>query len=170
MEDGLNAVLEPRHLAHQLRPLGSDPPLKLDLCGRHPDLGEELCRVQPRQGRSVDLVRLDLGPGNGSYLKRVGDDHAASKRRQQLDDDADGSPAEGLPAILASHASAPKQEGTQSSSPASDQRTSSPIRAKSSAPVTGSPRAICSSFTQRTEPRPYTPSALMSAPLSDNAS
>jgi hypothetical protein len=87
MKDGLDAVLEPRYLADQLRPLGDDPPLQLDILGRHPNFREELRCVETSKGRSVDLVRLDLGPSDCAYLERVGNDHATYKRPQQPDDD-----------------------------------------------------------------------------------
>ena len=87
MKNRLDAVLQSRHLADQLGALGDDAALQLDVLGRHPDLRKELGRVQPGKGRGVDLVRLDLGPGDGSYLEGVGDDDATHEGRQQPDDD-----------------------------------------------------------------------------------
>ena len=46
-------------------------------------IGQELGGVEPRQRRSVDLVCLDLCPGDGPHLQRVGNSHPPHERCEQ---------------------------------------------------------------------------------------
>jgi len=80
VKDGLDPVLQPRHLRDELGSLGDDAPLQFNFFGGHPHLGEEPSGVQSRQGRSVDLVGLDLGPGDRAHLQRIGDDDTMHER------------------------------------------------------------------------------------------
>ena len=86
VKDRLDAVLQPRHLRHELAALGDAAPLQLHLLGGHPHLGQEMRRMQARKLCGIDLVGLDLRTGDGTHLQGVGDGHPVHERRQQPDD------------------------------------------------------------------------------------
>ncbi len=87
MQDGLNPVLQPSRLRNKLGAFGDAPALGLDRFGRYPDFRQEPRGVQSGENRSIDLVGLDLRPGDGPHLQRVGYDYAMDKRRQKANDD-----------------------------------------------------------------------------------
>src|SRR5690606_29152161 len=86
MKDRLNAILQSRHLRHELNSLGDTSPPKFNLFCGHPNFGQEACCMQPSKSCGVDLVGLDLGPCDGTHLQRVCDRHRSNERRQQSND------------------------------------------------------------------------------------
>jgi len=65
VQNRLDPVLETGHLRDKLRSFSHDATTRLSLFVRHPHFGQKSARMELRQHRRVDLIGLDLCPGDG---------------------------------------------------------------------------------------------------------
>ena len=79
MQDGLDDVLQPGALPHDLVATGDLPAQRLGRLVRDPDLGQEATGVELRQHAGVDGVRLDLRMRDKAHLLGVGDHHPLAR-------------------------------------------------------------------------------------------
>ena len=88
MQNRLDPVLETGHLRDKLRSFSHDATTRLSLFVRHPHFGQKSARMELRQHRRVDLIGLDLCPGDGPNQDRIGDDDPAYERQEHPNDRA----------------------------------------------------------------------------------
>jgi hypothetical protein len=86
VQDRLNLVLQPRPLAHDVRPTSNLTAQRMGLLVGEPHPGQKVGRQQLRQHFRVDLVGLDLRLRDHARLLRIGHHHPRDPRLQQLRD------------------------------------------------------------------------------------
>ncbi|CAG2158599.1 hypothetical protein LMG31506_06431 [Cupriavidus yeoncheonensis] len=83
-KDSVNLILEPSPLPHDLGSARHLPSHCLRSLVWNPNLGQEATRVELREDRRVDLIRLHAGFSDETDLQRVGDDHSADMTSQYI--------------------------------------------------------------------------------------
>jgi hypothetical protein len=84
MEDGLDQVLEPYPLAHQLGSPGDLTPKRQCLLIWYPYLWQKAGGVELCQDGRINRIGLDFGVRNQPYLLGIGDNDTLDVRRQQF--------------------------------------------------------------------------------------
>ncbi len=79
MQNRMDQVLETGHLGNELCSSGHHATARLGFFVRHPDFRQKAARVELGQYCGVDLVGLDLGPGDGPDQNRIGYDDAPNR-------------------------------------------------------------------------------------------